>query len=150
MQHAGVQFTGSLGRVQIYSFALTKPQITADMRGEVISAPPFLSYPIGAPLRSVVRPGGQGDSRRGPSARRARGGGLSQRAAVGAAMARPRNRRGCRRDSLEHHAIRLARAQQAVAAARPRSPVRRRSSCHFAEGTIPRLDRRVRGGFCGH
>ena len=59
MQHAGVQFTGSLGRVQIYSFALTKPQITADMRGEVISAPPFLSYPIGAPLRSVVRPGGQ-------------------------------------------------------------------------------------------
>src|SRR5262245_22283213 len=34
-------FTGSLGRVRIYSFALTKPQIAADMHGEVISAPPF-------------------------------------------------------------------------------------------------------------
>jgi len=33
--------SGSLGRMQIYSFALTKPQITADMRGKVISAPPF-------------------------------------------------------------------------------------------------------------
>jgi len=56
MQHAGVQFTGSLGRVQIYSFALTKPQITADMRGEVISAPPFLPYPIGAPCAQSSDP----------------------------------------------------------------------------------------------
>ena len=48
--------TGWLGRVRIYSFALTKPQIAADIRGEVISAPPFQPYPIGAPCAQSSDP----------------------------------------------------------------------------------------------
>lgn len=49
-------FTGSIGRVRIYSFALTKPQIAADMRGEVVGAPPFRPYPIGAPCAQASDP----------------------------------------------------------------------------------------------